>query len=220
MNVPESNVRDVVDRDPELSAAYGTTGKRRPAGVPVAPSQTEILDREEDDMPADAKDAANGGVEIIQMVDQAEKELHLKSLKALGVNEATLTKLRELDGMASSTASFIAIGLEKTHRLYYLAVVDLKTVADQIKERYLDPQGEKAIVGKDLLPFYYRNYIDAVKEFGRAYDLFIQGAAVILKIVGGGNDEDAAKPKKAKLGFTGRSQRNVTPPGAPPNGKN
>lgn len=173
--------------------------------MPQAPAQTEVLDRDEDDLPRGALPGEKQGVELIELVDEAEKELHMKGLEAIGVNEDTLKKLRKLPGLASSTGAFIAIGLENTHRLYYLAVVDLKTVADQIKDRYLDDP--KAVSDSDR-PYYYRNYIDAVKEFGRAYDLFIQGAAIILRIVGqdaGGGAE--AKPKKAKLGFTGRSMK-------------
>ena len=198
---------------------YGTTGKLQPKMAPQAPAETEIMEREPDDLPPGVGSDTKAAVEIVQMVGDAEREMHMKSLKALGVSEVTLKKLRDLDGMASSTGAFIAIGLEKTHRLYYLAVIDLKTVADGIKERYLDLKDDKPQVSPDLLPFYYRNYIDAVKEFGRAYDLFIQGAAVILKIVSGQNDEQPGGKKKVKLGFSGRTGRNVTPSKpVPPNG--
>lgn len=203
-------MRGIIDRDPELRAAYGSTGTTDSglkARMPQAPLQTEILDREEDDLPTRAAPGEKTGVELIQLVDEAERELHLKGLEAIGVNEQTLKKLRRLDGLASSTAAFIAIGLEKTHRLYYLAVVDLKTVADQIKERYLD---DPTAVTNEERPYYYRNYIDAVKEFGRAYDLFLQGAAVILRIVGQASGEPVdGKKKKARLGFTGRSLKHA-----------
>lgn len=216
MRVPESTVRGIIDRDPELAAVYGTTGKLLKARLPQAPGPNDVLDREPDDLPPGVGSETKAAVEIFELVSQAERELHYRGLKAIGVNETTLQKLRDLDGLASSNAAFIAIGLEKTHRLYYEVVINLKTVADQIKERYLDP--EKA-VDMETLPFFYRNYIDAVKEFGRAYDLFIQGAAVILKMVGGGGDEQH-KPKKVKLGFTGRSMKQTgpAPVAAPPNG--
>lgn len=196
-------------------AAYGSTGKLLKARLPMAPSQQEILDREPDDLPPGVGSDTKAAVEIFELVTKAEREMHYKGLEALQVNEGTLKKLRDLDGIASSNAAFIAIGLEKTHRLYYLAVIDLKTVADQIKERYLDDP--KAVTDEER-PFYYRNYIDAVKEFGRAYDLFIQGAAVILKMVGGGGENGDVKKGKAKLGFTGRSMKHATPAvGIPPN---
>lgn len=207
MRVSDSTIRSVIDRDPELRAAYGTTGKALKARMPQALAQTEVVDRDEDDIPAHVMPEEKAGVELLQLVDQAERDLHMKSLEAIGVNEGTLTKLRKLDGMASSTGAFIAIGLEKTHRLYYLAVVDLKTVADQIKERYLDDPGA---VTDEQRPFYYRNYIDAVKEFGRAYDLFLQGAAIILKIVGQNSGIEPSTGKtKAKLGFSGRSLKHA-----------
>lgn len=183
-----------------------------PAAVPRAPEQAEILDREDDDLPTRALPGEKTTVELFQLVDAAEKEMHMKGLAAIGVNEGTLKKLRRLDGLASSTAAFIATGLENTHRLYYLAVIDLKTVADGIKERYLDLGTDgKPQVGPELLPYYYRNYIDAVKEFGRAYDLFLQGAAIILKIVGQNKDDDGGGKKKAKLGFSGRSLKQANP---------
>lgn len=168
------------------------------------------MDRDDDDLPRGALPSEKQGVELIELVDEAERELHMKGLEAIGVNEDTLVKLRKLSGLATSTGAFIAIGLENTHRLYYLAVVDLKTVADQIKTRYLDDP--KAVSDSDR-PYYYRNYIDAVKEFGRAYDLFIQGAAIILRIVGQGGDEgEDKKPKRSKLGFTGRSMKQAQAP--------
>lgn len=206
LGISEDSLRAIVDTDPSLRAAYGSTGSHRSpvaAGTPRAPTQTEILDREDDDIPHRAVPGEKTSVELIGLVSEAERELHLKGLEAIGVNEKTVEKLRRLDGLASSTAAFIAIGLEKTHRLYYLAVVDLKTVADQIKERYLD---DPNAVTNEERPYYYRNYIDAVKEFGRAYDLFIQGAAVILKIVGSGDSDDSKSKKgKTRLGFSGRS---------------
>lgn len=204
LGISEDQCRGIIDRDPELRAAYGTTGVNgeRPAAQPRAPTQVEIIEREEDDLPTRAAPGEKTSVELFQLVDAAEKELHLKGLEAIGVNENTLKKLRRLDGLASSTAAFIATGLENTHRLYYLAVVDLKTVADQIKERYLD---KPDAVTDEERPYYYRNYIDAVKEFGRAYDLFLQGAAIILKIVGQTKDGDGPGKKKTKLGFSGRS---------------
>ncbi len=196
----------MIDKDPELRAAYGTTGKAIPARAPRAAGTPEIMERDEDDLPSSVPSEQNS-TELLELVSKAENELHMKSLIALGVEAKTVDKLRKLDGMASSTGAFIAIGLQKTHRLYYLAVVDLKTVADQIKERYLDPPD--AVTDMER-PFYYRNYIDAVKEFGRAYDSFIQGAAMILKIVNQNAGEEG-KPTKAKLGFSGRAVKRVNP---------
>ncbi len=200
----------VIDKDPQLRAAYGSTGKLVPRQVPRAPTQAEVMDRDADELPRGALPSEKQGVDLIELVDEAERDLHMKGLEAIGVNEETLGKLRKLSGLATSTGAFIAIGLENTHRLYYLAVVDLKTVADQIKTRYLDDP--KAVSDSDR-PYYYRNYIDAVKEFGRAYDLFIQGAAIILRIVGqGAEDSEEKKPKRAKLGFTGRSMKQAQAP--------
>ncbi len=203
-------MRNIIDRDPQLRAAYGSTGSSKeggPAQVPTAPTHADVLERDDDDIPPHA--TGEKGVELLQLVSQAEREHHMKGLQLLGVNETTLTKLRNLDGLATSTGAFIATGLEKTHRLYYLAVIDLKTVADGIKERYLDLDADgNPQVGQDLLPYYYRNYIDAVKEFGRAYDSFLNGAAIILKIVGDNSGEPGKK--KAKLGYSGRSMKRVT----------
>lgn len=204
--ISEDVMRRIIDTDPQLRAAYGSTGSQKtgPATMPTAPTHTEIMERDEEDLPPRAAPGEKTGVELLQLVSEAEREIHLKGLEALDVNEKTLKKLRRLAGLASSTGSFIAMGLENTHRLYYLAVVDLKTVADQIKERYLD---DPNAVSDEDRPYYYRNYIDAVKEFGRAYDLFLQGAAVLLKIVGGDSSEEGPKQAKAKLGFSNRSMK-------------
>jgi hypothetical protein len=211
LQVDAEVLRNIIDRDSQLRAAYGSTGKvNGPAAMPKAPVHAEIMDRDEDDLPDRAGTGEGTAVELVQLVSAAERELHMKGLEAIGVNEKTIEKLRRLDGLASSTAAFIAIGLEKTHRLYYLAVVDLKTVADQIKERYLD---DASAVSDEDRPYYYRNYIDAVKEFGRAYDSFLNGAAIILKIVNdsGGGGEDGPKKGKVKLGFSARSMKRTTP---------
>ncbi len=203
--MPESTLRGIIDKDRELSAAYGTTGKLKPAAAPRAPSSAEVMERDEEDLPPGLP-GEKASTELLELVSKAEKELHLKALHALKVDEATINKLRLLDGMASSTGSMIAIGLQNTHRLYYLAVVDLKTVADQIKERYLDDEGA---VTDEQRPFYYRNYIDAIKEFGRAYDSFIAGAALILRIVNDGAASEGPGKTKAKLGFGGRHVKKV-----------
>lgn len=219
MRVPESTVRNVIDRDPELRSVYGTTGKMMQARMPSAPAPDEVMERDPDDIPPLVGSDKKATVEIVQMVNEAERELHFKALKALEVNDQTVKKLRDLQGLASSTGAFIAIGLETTHRLYYLSLIELKTVADQIKERYLDPGADgKPQVSAEFMPYYYRNYVDCVKEFGRGYDLFIQGASVILKMAMGEGGGEEKKKLKARLGFTGRSVRNVTAPTVPPNG--
>lgn len=205
LRAPESTIRNIIERTPELRAAYGTTGKLFPASLPKAPTALELAERDEDDAPPAA--TAPAGTELLELVSAAENELHMKSLAALGVHEKTIDKLRKLEGMASSTGAFIAIGLQKTHRLYYLAVVDLKTVADQIKERYLD---DPEAVTDEQRPFYYRNYIDAVKEFGRAYESFIEGAALILKIVNNDAGGDDGKKKRLKPGFAGKPLRDAS----------
>ncbi len=206
-------LRNIIDRDAQLRSAYGSTGKvNGPASIPSAPTHAEIMDRDEDDLPDRAMPGEGTSVELLQLVSAAERELHMKGLEMLEVDKETLNKLRRLDGLASSTASFIAIGLENTHRLYYLAIVNLKTIADQIKERYLD---DPESVSDEDRPYYYRNYIDATKEFGRAYDSFLQGAAIILKIVNDNAGEvDGPKKGKVKLGFSGRSVKRATPTNA------
>lgn len=209
LQVSDEVLRNIIDRDPQLRAAYGSTGKTNgPSSMPKAPTHAEIMERDPDDLPDRSIPGEGTSVELIQLVSAAERELHVKGLKALEVNEKTIEKIRRLDGLASSTGAFIAMGLENTHRLYYLSICELKTVADQIKERYLDP--EHAVSDEDR-PYYYRNYIDAVKEFGRAYDSFLNGAAILLKLVGGSSDDDAKKkPTRATLKL-GRTMKRAEP---------
>lgn len=210
----EDTIRIKVQGDPELRRLYGPSRGQFTPRSPVAPTAAEVIDREEDDLPPHTGES-KAGVELLALVSEAERELHLKGLAAQDLDAKTIEKIRNLEGLATSTGAFIVMALENTHRGYYVLVMQLKSVAEDIKKKYLDDpvpggpdDGTSVKIDAALKPFYYRNFIDAVKAFGDAYNNFLQGAAIILKM---GAPADDGKKTKARLGFTGRSARQVNP---------
>lgn len=133
------------------------------------------------------------------MVSEADKAFHEAGLKTLGASDNLLKRIRDLDGLAKTSGGFIAISLEKTARSYYVQVMELMETAHQLRQRLMAKKGEEGYVADDeARAFFNKNYLEMVKEAGRAYQLMLMGAEAMVKmlILTKGDDPSGGTKKK------------------------
>ncbi len=144
-------------------------------------------------------------VELAQMVSEADNEILQRGLKKLGVSESMLKRLKNLDGLARSSGHFLSISLEKTHRLYFLQLVGLNEVADELREKLLAKPGQPGhIVDAEARAYFNRNYAEFVKEAGNGYKLMMEGASNMVRMLQAAKGDDDApgpsgKPKWSRV---------------------
>ena len=180
----------------QLNAIWGRGELSNPDG-PSPPQGTQAMDRKPLDLPADPD-----GVELAQMVAKADRELHEKGLKKLGVSKDMLKRLRGLEGLARSSGHFIAISLETTHRSYYLQVLELMETAYRLRERLMAKAGEVGYIADDeARACLNKNYVEMVKEAGRAYELMLKGAQAMVQMIVDTKGLEMPTGKKKKPGW-------------------
>jgi hypothetical protein len=181
----------------QLRALWSKAGADNADGPPP-PRQGEVFNRAPLDLPKDEPMT----IELAQMVEQADRDMHEKGLKALGVSENMLTRLKGLEGLARSSGHFIAISLETTHRSYYLQVLELMEVAKGIRDRLMAPPGDTNYIADDeARAFLGKNYVEMVKEAGRAYELMLTGAQAMVKMIVDTKGLELPNGKKKKHGW-------------------
>ncbi len=183
---------------PQLRALWSKAGADDANGAPP-PRQGEVLNRK----PIDLPDVAPSAVELAEMVSEADKKFHDIGLKKLGASEKLLQRIRDLDGLATTTGGFIAISLEKTSRSYYLQVMELMETAQELRGKLMAKPGEPGHISDDeARAFFNKNYVDMVKEAGRAYELMLTGAEAMVRMMQATREDDApgGALKKPKWG--------------------
>lgn len=163
----------------QLRALWGQAEANSADGM-SPPREGETLNRDALALPKNEPEA----VELAQMVEKCDRELQEKGLRELGVSEDLLKRLKGLEGLARSSGHFIAISLETTHRSYYLQVLELMELANQLRRKLMAKAGEEGYIGDDeARAFFNKNYIEMVKEAGRAYELMLTGAQAMVKMI-------------------------------------
>lgn len=141
-------------------------------------------------------------VELAQMVEQCDRELQETGLRELGVSEGLLKRLKGLEKLARSSGHFIAISLETTHRSYYLQVLELMELANELRRRLMAKAGETGYIADDeTRAFFNKNYIEMVKEAGRAYELMLTGAQAMVKMIVDTKGLEMPNGRKKKHGW-------------------
>lgn len=181
----------------QLRAVWGQAGVNSPAGLP-APREADVMNRR----PLDLPPIAPTGVELAEMVSAADKEFHELGLKKMGISEKLLKRIRDLDGLAPSSGSFIAISLEKVSRSYYVQVMELMEMAKDLRDSLMTKGGQPGYIADDKARAYFnKNYIEMVKEAGRAYELFLTGAQVMVEMMIKTKGLEMPNGKKKKHGW-------------------
>lgn len=156
-------------------------------------------------------------VELAQMVEQCDRELQETGLRELGVSDGLLKRLKGLEKLARSSGHFIAISLETTHRSYYLQVLELMELANDLRKRLIAGPGQTGYIADDeARAFFNKNYIEMVKEAGRAYELMLTGAQAMVKMIVDTKGLEMPNGKKKKPGWEIKSAPKGERPPMPP----
>lgn len=212
LGISPEQLGDRIKKHAQLKALWGKAGMND-AGGPPPPREAEVMNRGALVLPA----SEPGTVELAQMVEQGDRELQEKGLRELGVSEDLLKRLKGLEGLARSSGHFIAISLETTHRSYYLQVLELMELANGLRKRLMAKGGEDGyIVDDEARAFFNKNYIEMVKEAGRAYELMLTGAQAMIKMIADTKDMEMPGGKKKKHGWDIVQANPATSGGKPP----
>lgn len=171
----------------------------------VAPSATELMDRDPDTQPSaiPAPDAVN----LALGIGEQDAKILLKGLKELGLSDATLGRLRKLDDLAQSNGHFLSVSLQTTHRMYFVQLVEMMEMAQKMKTDFIDfeqedpknPGTKLTRLSHEERAWFYKCYTEMVKEAGKGYVTMMEGTkamVMMLKAASGDGDKPAnAKPK-------------------------
>lgn len=149
------------------------------------PRAGEVMMRDAEGLPVDVNK-----IEVLDMVTDAERQMHLLGLKKAGIPEDTLKQLKALKGLASSTGHFIAQSLEMTSRSYYVQILELMELSKALHKRLMKKAGDDDfIASNEERAMLNRNYIEMVKEAGRAFELMLMAAQAMVKMMQASEDD-------------------------------
>ncbi len=198
LGISREELKDRIRKNKELKALWPSSlGVKGPAAPET--NTVEVMNRR----PKEMSDMTPESVELAQMVSASDNELLRKGLKELGVSDKMLERLKTLDGLARSSGHFLSISLEKTHRLYFIQLIGLNEVADELRGRLLAKSGDPGFIDNDELRSYLnRNYVEMVKEAGNGYKIMMEGATNMVRMLNAasGKDDPGAPTGKPKWG--------------------
>jgi hypothetical protein len=207
----KDNIVKWIDRTPRLRALYGDRTEHTTKAPVAPPTPLELMGRTEDKTPPGI--GKQSGINLTNIVDEEDAKMLLEGLRAIGLPEKDLKRIKDLSALAKSNGHFIASSLQTTHRSYFVQVMELTTVARNLKERYLDDveeddkdnPGTKKMVRNNKCSdeeraYFYKCYTEMVKEAGRAYEIMMNGAQAMIRMLqaaGSDGDDDQSNAKPA-----------------------
>lgn len=138
------------------------------------------MDRGTRDMPI-----AASGIELAENIPSLDLENYRRALKAYGVSDKRLEKLKALDGLARDGAMHLAISLRVTHQSYDGQLHNLAEVAEDIKERMKGTQMEDGTIkplDSESYSYLAKVYVECVKEAGKGFGLMMSGTEAIVRM--------------------------------------
>jgi len=175
-----------------------------PKSPPVAaPTEAELMDRSPDTQPDSIPSPAS--VNLALGIAEQDAKILLEGLKALGIQDKTLERLRKLDGLAQSNGHFLSVSLQTTHRMYFLQLVEMMEVAQRMKDDYIEaeivdpanPEKKLSRLSHEERAWFYKCYTEMVKEAGKGYNTMMEGTkAMVMMLKAASGDGD--KPKQGK----------------------
>lgn len=175
-----------INSDPELKEKYGDADADAPT---VPPAEMGVLNRNPDDLPAHV------AVEIGQ-VDAADMAQYYTALKAYGVSDERINKLKSLDGLANNWATHVSISLRGHHQSYNGQLHNLAEVAENIKKK-LDgvpgPDGKIVQLDAESYSYLAKVYVECVKEAGKGMGMMLTLTEALVRMIGAKNEVQTAK---------------------------
>lgn len=171
--------------DPELNALYGD----KSADAPVQPpDKLQVIARDTSDLPERV------AAEIGQVTD-ADQQMYWAALKASGVSDRRLAKLKSLSGLAVDWATHISLSLRGHHQSYDGQLHNLADMADDIKKR-LDT-GE---LDAESYSYLAKVYVECTKEQGKGVATMLALTEALVRMMAA-NEKKGGGEEKATAGW-------------------
>lgn len=176
-------VADRINADPELSQLYGDGRGDAPTRPP---GEMSVLNRNPNDLPRSV------AVEIGQ-VSREDTEQYYVALKAYGVSDERINKLKSLDGLAKNWATHVSISLRGHHQSYDGQLHNLAEVAENIKKRL-----DVGDLDAESYSYLAKVYVECVKEAGKGVGMMLTLTEALVRMIGAKNE---VSPTKAVSGW-------------------
>lgn len=188
LGIDKTTVRDRLKRNSKLYALYGArgTGQEFPAIVEGA-----TLLRTPADIPPAPSDP-----QLATMVIGTEKLIR-DGLEKIGVPKSTIERLKAFDGLAVGAGAFLAQSLQDTHQIYYVNLLKLDEMAEDIRKRYLDVEATEKPGDMERM-FWQRAYNEIVDQLGKGYDRMLSGTQAMVAMMKAQKDKNGGNGQKAK----------------------
>ena len=173
-----------IAEDPELNALYGKAYGEPPA---EGPSETQVMNRSSEDLPSRV------AVEIGH-IDDGDLAIYRQALRAYGVSEKRLAKLKALDGLAKDWATHLSISLRGHHQSYDGQLHNLAELADEIGEKL------KETTDPEAYSYLAKIQVECVKEAGKGVNTMLTLTEALVRMMTADKNNQGA-PQKATAGW-------------------
>lgn len=187
--------RNTVNRriaaDPELRAKYGDGRDDPPSD---APNGMEVMNRSPEDLPE------SRAVELFGSIEEDDLTRYRNGLRAFGVSEARLAKLKSLEGLAKDWPTHVAISLRGHHQSFDGQLHNLGELADDITERlkgHKNPDGSYTPLNTEDYTFLAKTRIECVKEHNKGLVTLVSLTEAMFRMVSADKNKGSEGAKAA-----------------------
>ena len=184
-----TTIQHHIDNDPRLQALFAPPDKVVAAQV----GDVEAMTRgRSGSTPAFAQAPLVGDAAMAEVVQIQDEELIIHGLKKVGIDDAMITKLRNISALGPTAGRFMASSLALTHKLMVVQTIELKQEADYIREHYL----RDANLSAEEKSYWQKCYNEIADLIGKGFDRTLAGTQALIAMQRGG----AGKGRPAKPG--------------------
>lgn len=153
------------------------------------------MNRSAEDLPAH--------VEINGDIDPAAMNMYWDGLKAYGVSDRRLAKLKTLSGLSKDWATHLSISLRGHHQSYDGQLHNLAELADEIDEKlkgHVQEDGTCAPLSIEEYSYLAKIRVECVKESGKGVDTMLNLTEALVRMMNASQGKGGG-PEKAKAGW-------------------
>jgi hypothetical protein len=192
LGITYTAVNNRIRGDAELNALYPSPDVDPPSD---APGSLDVMNRNSEDLPAH--------VEIGGDIDEQAQNLYWAGLKAYGVSEKRLAKIKTLSGLSKDWATHLSISLRSHHQSYDGQLHNLAELADEIDEMLkgkLNEDGTRVPLDVESYTYLAKIRVECVKESGKGVETMLALTEALVRMMNA-KDGKGVGPEKAKAGW-------------------
>lgn len=134
----------------------------------------------------------------IGQVSASDQEMYWTALRASGVSEKRLAKLKSLNGLAMDWATHISLSLRGHHQSYDYQLHNLADIADDIKKKLegaSNDKGETVQLDPESYSYLAKVYVECVKEHGKGVVTMLTLTEAVVRMMSANKDQVANEGK-------------------------